>query len=111
MTTKTPRNALLLTLIALLPLTAAANESAKPAAAGTAQDFDYLIGSWKIHLKKLAHPLSGSREWIEADGTVVCRHIFGGKGEVEEFDVENKANAFAMHGLAVRLFNAQTQKW
>lgn len=111
MSMKTPLNALPLILLGLMPPTALASETATPAAAGTARDFDYLIGSWKIHLKKLVHPLSGSKEWIEADGTVTCRHIFNGKGEVEEFDVENKAKAFAIHGLAVRLFNAQTQKW
>ena len=34
-------------------------------------DFDFLVGSWKIHLKKRLRPLTGSNEWVEFDGTVV----------------------------------------
>jgi hypothetical protein len=42
-------------------------------------DFDYLLGSWKIHLKKLVHPLTGSSEWVEYDGTTVCHKVWGGR--------------------------------
>ena len=52
-------------------------------------DFDYLVGSWNIHLKRLLRPLTGSHEWIEFDGTVVCRHIWQGNGEIEEFNVDS----------------------
>jgi hypothetical protein len=31
-------------------------------------DFDFALGSWKFHLKKLEHPLTGSNTWIELDG-------------------------------------------
>ena len=34
-------------------------------------DFDFELGSWKIHLKRLQHPLTGSNSWIEFDGTSV----------------------------------------
>ena len=69
-------------------------ESGAAAASATSNrdgqhDFDYLVGSWNIHLKRLLHPLSGSHEWIEFDGTVVCRHIWKGNGEVEEFNVDS----------------------
>ena len=45
-------------------------------------DFDFEIGSWKIHLKKLMHPLTGSTTWVEFDdreipeqrGTARWRH-------------------------------------
>src|SRR5579862_7495321 len=41
-------------------------------------DFDYLVGSWKIHLKRRLHPLTGSNEWVKFDGTGTCRKIFDG---------------------------------
>ena len=74
-------------------------------------DFDYLVGSWNIHLKRLLQPLTGSREWIEFDGTVVCRQIWNGNAEVEEFNVDSAAQNIHIHGLAVRLYNPASRQW
>ena len=74
-------------------------------------DFDFLIGSWKIHLKKRLHPLTGSNEWVEFDGTVVCRTIWNGLAEVEEFNVDSPEKNIFIQGLAVRLYNPKTRQW
>lgn len=74
-------------------------------------DFDFLIGSWKIHLKRLSRPLSGSNEWVEFDGTVVCRTIWNGLAEVEEFNVDSPEKNIFIKGLAVRLYNPRTRQW
>ena len=74
-------------------------------------DFDFLLGSWKIHLKKRLHPLSGSNEWLEFDGTVVCRTIWNGLAEVEEFNVDSPAKNIFIQGLAVRLYNPKSHQW
>jgi hypothetical protein len=74
-------------------------------------DFDWAVGSWKIHLKRLLKPLSGSNEWVEFDGTVVCRSIFKGGGEVEEFNVDSPAQHIHIQGLAIRLYNPQSHQW
>jgi hypothetical protein len=74
-------------------------------------DFDFLLGSWKIHLKKRLRPLSGSNEWVEFDGTVVCRTIWNGLAEVEEFDVDSPEKNIFIQGLAVRLYNPRTRQW
>jgi len=75
------------------------------------RDFDFLIGSWKIHLKKRLHPLSGSNEWVEFDGTVVCRTIWNGLAEVEEFNVDSPEKSIFIKGVAVRLYNPKTRQW
>ena len=75
------------------------------------RDFDFLIGSWKIHLKRRLHPLSGSNEWVEFDGTVVCRTIWNGLAEVEEFNVDSPEKNIFIQGLAVRLYNPKTRQW
>ena len=41
-------------------------------------DFDFELGSWKIHLKRLLHPLTGSNTWVEFDGTSVTRKVWVG---------------------------------
>ena len=74
-------------------------------------DFDFLHGSWKIHLKKRLHPLSGSNEWVEFDGTVVCRTIWNGLAEVEEFNVDSPEKNIFIQGLAVRLYNPKSHQW
>jgi hypothetical protein len=47
-------------------------------------DFDFLVGSWKFHLRRLKRRLAGSAEWVEFDGTTVCRKVLDGHAEVEE---------------------------
>jgi hypothetical protein len=74
-------------------------------------DFDYLLGSWKIHLKRRLRPLTGSNEWSEFDGTVNCRAIWNGLAEVEEFKVDSPEKNLFIQGLAVRLYNPKTQQW
>ncbi|HEV8590751.1 MAG TPA: hypothetical protein VGQ55_01505 [Pyrinomonadaceae bacterium] len=38
-------------------------------------DFDFEIDTWKTHLGRLPHPLSGSSTWIEYDGATVVRKM------------------------------------
>ena len=85
--------------------------TAGPALHDGQHDFDFLIGSWKIHLKRLSHPLSGSNEWVEFDGTVVCRTVWNGLAEVEEFNVDSPEKNIFIKGLAVRLYNPRTRQW
>jgi hypothetical protein len=74
-------------------------------------DFDFLIGSWKIHLKRLVHPLSGAAEWVELDGTTVCRTLFDGRAEVEEMNVDSADKHMHIQGLALRLYNPTSHQW
>jgi hypothetical protein len=86
--------------------------TAKPAAAAEhdgQHDFDFEIGSFKIHLKRLAHPLSGSHEWVEFDGTSVTRKVWDGRADLEEFEVDSPSGH--IEGLTLRLYNAQTHQW
>src|SRR5262249_21644604 len=54
--------------------------------------------------------LTGSNEWIEFDGTVVCRSIWNGLAEVEEFNVDSPEKKIFIQGVAVRLYNPQTHQ-
>jgi hypothetical protein len=74
-------------------------------------DFDYLIGSWKIHLKRLVNPLTGSKQWVEFDGKVTCQKIWDGRGELEQFDVDSPQKHIVIHGLTIRLYDGKTRQW
>jgi hypothetical protein len=87
--------------------------SEKPAAQNSAvdgqHDFDFEIGTWKIHLKKLVHPLTGSTAWIEFDGTSVTHKAWEGRADVEEFETDGAAGH--IEGMTVRLYNPQSHQW
>ena len=48
---------------------------------------------------------------MEFDGTVVCRTIWNGLAEVEEFNVDSPEQSIFIQGLAVRLYNPKTRQW
>ena len=84
-------------------------------AAGSARDgshdFDPLVGNWKATLKRLVHPLSGSHEWVEFEGTQITRSIWGGRATMDEFSVHSPAAHVDVEGLTVRLYNPVAHQW
>jgi hypothetical protein len=73
------------------------------------RDFDFELGSWKIHLKRLQNPLTGSNSWVEFDGTSVTRKVWDGRSQLEEFEVDSPTGH--IEGLTLRLYNPQTHQW
>jgi hypothetical protein len=91
-------------------------QSPEPSAAPTTaaardgqRDFDFELGSWKIHLKRLVNPLSGSTKWIEFDGTSVTRKVWDGHAQLEEFETDGAAGH--IEGLTLRLYNPKSRQW
>ena len=81
-----------------------------PQAGGDGQhDFDWEIGNWKIHIKRLQHPLTGSTTWTELDGTVVSRKIWDGSANLAEIDADGQGGHLQF--LSLRLYNSQSHQW
>jgi hypothetical protein len=101
----------------LQPLPALSQAAAQPQAAARdgQHDFDFELGSWKIHLKKLVHPLTGSNTWTEFDGTSVTRKLWDGHAQIEQFEtdvVSAKSNGGGhIEGLTLRLYNPESRQW
>jgi len=74
-------------------------------------DFDFAIGNWKFHLKKLEHPLTGSTTWVELDGTSSCRKIWDGRANIDEVEVNNPEKHLHIQGLTLRLYNPESHQW
>jgi hypothetical protein len=72
-------------------------------------DFDWEIGTWKTQLKRLAHPLSGSKEWVECHGTTVVRKVWNGKANMVELVADCPSGHF--EGLNLRLYNPVSHQW
>jgi hypothetical protein len=89
---------------------------ARPAAVQAAaprdgsHDFDFTLGTWHTHIRRLQHPLSGSSTWYEVDGTVTIRPIWGGKGDdIEELELDGPKGH--LEGLTLRLYDPQARQW
>jgi hypothetical protein len=72
-------------------------------------DFDFEIGTWKTHLSRLQHPLSGSHNWIEYEGTSVVRKIWDGRANMVELEVDGPTGH--VEGLSLRLYNPDSHQW
>jgi hypothetical protein len=72
-------------------------------------DFDFEIGVWKTHLRRLKHPLTGSSEWVEYEGTSVVRAVWEGRANLVELEVDGPSGH--LEGLSLRLYNPQSHQW
>ena len=86
------------------------NDNSQPKRDGL-HDFDFLIGNWKAHLKKLVNPLTGSTTWIENDGTSRTRKIWDDYANTEEFEVYNLEKGLHIKGQTLRLYNPDSHQW
>jgi hypothetical protein len=72
-------------------------------------DFDFEIGTWKTHLRRLVHPLGGSSQWMELEGTSVVRKIWNGRANLVELEVDGPGGH--IEGLSLRLYNPESHQW
>jgi hypothetical protein len=72
-------------------------------------DFDFFIGRWKGHNRRLRERLKNCDEWEEFEGTSVCRKILGGMGNMDEVTFHRKTGY--AEGFTLRLFDPQAQEW
>jgi hypothetical protein len=86
-----------------------ASVSAQSGARNGSHDFDFAIGTWKTHVKRLVHPLAGSTAWAEYDGTTVCRKVWSGRANLVELVVNGPAGR--IEGLSLRLYNPESHQW
>lgn len=72
-------------------------------------DFDFEIGTWKTHLRRLVHPLSGETQWVECDGTTVVRKVWDGRANMVELEVDCPGGH--LEALSLRLYNPEARQW
>jgi len=72
-------------------------------------DFDFDVGVWKTHIVRRLHPLSGSNEWIELNGTVTLRKVWGGRAQLEEIETDGPLGHW--QGMSLFLYNPKAHQW
>src|SRR5262245_49639066 len=81
----------------------------RPAARDGQHDFDFEIGTWKTHVRRLQQPLTGSSTWVEYEGTSVVRRIWDGRANLVELEVDGPAGH--IEGLSLRLYDPAARQW
>lgn len=96
-------------VVILLPLQGRAQQnSAQPAERDGQHDFDWDMGTWKTHQRRLLRPLTGSTTWVEYNGTDVVRKIWDGAN----FGlVEADGPAGHLRIFTLRLYNPDAHQW
>ena len=75
-------------------------------------DFDFIYGRWRVQNRRLDDPLDErASDWSEFEATAEARPILGGLGNVDTFHAPTFPGRPEYHGLAVRLFDAESGVW
>jgi len=72
-------------------------------------DFDFLVGQWQAHHRKLKQRLANNHEWVEFEGTLSSQPLMGGYSNVD--DTVLSVPGAPYRGVALRSFDAKTQQW
>jgi hypothetical protein len=78
------------------------------AAGGGAHDFDFWMGSWKIHNRRLRERLRGSTVWDEFEARCTARPTLNGLGNEDEYRTDYWPDFV---GMSFRFFDPATKKW
>ena len=72
-------------------------------------DFDFLLGTWKVHHRILAGRLKGSTDWKDFNGDMVNGKILNGMGNLDENIIHWQTGP--VHAVALRFFDPKSKEW
>jgi hypothetical protein len=76
-----------------------------------AHDFDFLIGNWKAHVRRLPDRLVGSTSWVEYDGISNHKKLLDSNANFEEFEVNSPDKKLHIKAQTLRLYNPASHQW
>jgi hypothetical protein len=53
-------------------------------AAAGAHDFDFFVGRWRVHHRRLKERLVNYHEWVHFEGTTIAQTLLGGYGNIDD---------------------------
>jgi len=74
-------------------------------------DFDFLIGDWKAHVRRLPERLKGSTVWVEYNGISNHKKLLDSNANFEEFDVSSPDHKLRIKAQTLRLYNPESHQW
>lgn len=74
-------------------------------------DFDFLIGDWKAHVRRLPDRLNNSNTWVEYNGISNHKKLLDSNANFEEFDVASTDKKLRIKAQTLRLYNPASRQW
>src|ERR1700685_1634839 len=74
-------------------------------------DFDFVIGDWKAHVRRLPDRLNNSNVWVEYDGISNHHKILDSNANFEQFEVTSTDKKLRIKAQTLRLYNPETRQW
>jgi hypothetical protein len=74
-------------------------------------DFDFLIGDWKAHVRRLPERLKGSNVWVVYDGISNHKKILDSNANLEDFDVYSPDRKLRIKAQTLRMYNPDSHQW
>jgi len=74
-------------------------------------DFDFLIGDWKAHVRRLPDRLNNSNVWVEYDGISNHKKLLDSNANFEEFEVTSTDKKLHIKAQTLRLYNPTSHQW
>ncbi|HTC48647.1 MAG TPA: hypothetical protein VK722_15080 [Candidatus Aquilonibacter sp.] len=74
-------------------------------------DFDFLIGDWKAHVRRLPDRLNNSNVWDEYDGISNHHKLLDSNANFEQFEVTSADKKLHIKAQTLRLYNPATRQW
>ena len=73
------------------------------------ENFDFLIGRWRVQHHRLKQRLQGSTEWDDFPGTCWCWKLLNGQGNVDDNVLEFPQGPY--RAASLRAFDPRTRLW
>jgi hypothetical protein len=74
-------------------------------------DFDFLIGDWKAHVRRLPDRLNNSNKWDEYEGISNHHKLLDSNANFEQFEVTSTDKKLHIKAQTLRLYNPTTRQW
>jgi hypothetical protein len=76
-------------------------------------DFDFLVGKWKMHNRHLDKRLADCHDWTEFDSSDVNEKILNGAADMDTYSTTRfpGLEGKLFEGLTLRLFDPKTRLW
>ena len=72
-------------------------------------DFDFLVGEWRVHSRRLKDVLASSHDWYEFDGTIRSWPLMEGRANVDDTVFNLPTGIY--RGVAPRAYDPKTGQW
>lgn len=100
--------------LAIAPMSSVLGSQDPPPPQSTANlsglhDFDFLVGEWRVHHRRLKERLADNHEWVEFEGTCAMRKLMDGSGNVDDNVLDMPEGAYRAIGL--RAYDPKTAQW